>query len=251
MNNLKGNTILITGAATGMGLSAAKWFSEQGNKVILVARNEERLKKVTSELSNASYIVCDLNQFEQLESLVEKVKEYYQDLNMVFLNAGTATNFQLLGAKNAYEISKTEMVVNFHSAVYLTHELIPLIENKEESAFIITTSGVVFGPDLTHPTYSASKAALHNYILGLRLELYRQKSNIELYELIAPLVDTPFSSSVESHLKVSADEVIKDLIVALKEKDLEVRPGLTEIVYKTYLSSPHEALLMINGANNI
>jgi len=249
MDDLKRNTILITGAATGMGLSAAKWFSEQGNNVILVARNEDRLKKVVSELANATYIVCDLNQYEQLELLVKNLKEEFQDLNMVFLNAGTATNYQLLENTNAYEISKTEMIVNFHSAVYLTHELIPLLESKKESAFIITTSGVVFGPDITHPTYSASKAALHNYILGLRLELCKQNSKIELYELMAPLVDTPFSSSVESILKISPDEVIKDLIRAIKEKDFEVRPGLTEIVYQTYLSSPQEALLMINAYN--
>ena len=74
MKNLQGNTILITGAVTGMGFSAAKWFSEQGNNVILVSRNESKLKKVASELQNATYIVCDLNNYDDLESLVIKIK---------------------------------------------------------------------------------------------------------------------------------------------------------------------------------
>jgi len=250
MKNLQGNTILITGAVTGMGFSAAKWFSEQGNNVILVSRNESKLKKVASELQNATYIVCDLNNYDDLESLVIKIKTEYPELNMVFLNAGTATNYKLLNNDNAFEISKVEMIVNYHSAVYLTHKLIPILENKKESALIITTSGVALGPDITHPTYSASKAALHNYVLGLRLVLQNQKSPIELYELMAPLVDTPFASSVDSDLKVSPDEVINDLIESIKQKDFEVRPGFTEIVYQTFLKSPNEALLMINGLRN-
>jgi Short-chain dehydrogenase involved in D-alanine esterification of lipoteichoic acid and wall teichoic acid (D-alanine transfer protein) len=168
---LQNNTILITGAGTGMGLAAAKWFAGQGNKVILVARNEERLKAIATELPNSSYIACDLSERKQLETLVKTVINDYPELNMVFLNAGIAKSYSLLDHSNVYEDSIGEMVTNFHSAVYLTHQLEPLLAGKSQAAFILTTSGVAFVPDLLHPTYSATKAALHNYILGLRLVL--------------------------------------------------------------------------------
>jgi uncharacterized oxidoreductase len=245
--NLINNTVLITGAGTGMGLAAAKWFAKEGNKVIMVARNEERLKSEASKI-NAHYITCDLSNVNQMKSLVEYVKSEFPELNMVFLNAGVATNHHLMNSENAYEISITEMMTNYHSAVYLTHELAPLLENKKEAAFIITTSGVAFAPDLSHPTYSASKSALHSYIKGLRLVLERKSSPIALYELMAPLVESPFSSAVQSDLKVSPESVIEDLVSGIKNQNFEIRPGLTEEIYKVYLKSPHDALLMVNEA---
>lgn len=246
--NFKESTVLITGAGTGMGLAAAKRFSEQGSRVVMVARNEQRLKNEAAQLKNASYIICDLSLPEQLHSLVENIKLNYQDINVVFLNAGVATNYALLDNNQAYETSIKEMSTNFHPVVYLTHQLAPLLELKKDAAFIITTSGVAFAPDLSHPTYSATKAALHNYILGLRLVLQRKESPIKLYELMAPLVDTPFSQAVQSDLKVSPDSVIERLITGIENQEYEIRPGLSEDIYQTYLRSPLEALLMVNQA---
>lgn len=89
--DFKENTVLITGAGTGIGLEAAKWFSEQGSRVVMVARNEARLQNEAAQLKNASYIACDLSQPDQLHSLVENIKLNFRDLNVVFLNAGLAT----------------------------------------------------------------------------------------------------------------------------------------------------------------
>ena len=246
--NFKESTVLITGAGTGMGLEAAKWFSAQGSRVVMVARNEARLKEEATKLKNAYYIACDLSQADQLYSLVEIIRLNFRDLNVVFLNAGVAKNYALLDNSQAYEASMNEMLTNFHPAVYLTHRLAPLLELKEDAAFIITTTGVAFAPDLSHPTYSATKAALHNYILGLRLVLQRKKSSIKLYELMAPLVDSPFSKAVQSDLKVSASSVIERLIIGIENHEYEIRPGLSEEIYQTYLRSPEEALLMVNQA---
>jgi uncharacterized oxidoreductase len=248
---LQNNTILITGAGTGMGLAAAKWFSGAGNKVIMIARNEERLRMEASKIENSSYIACDLSDLSQMETLVETVKRDYPTLNMVFLNAGIATFYQLLDKENAYETSIAEMRTNYHSTVYLTQQLHSILADKTESAFIITTSGVAFAPALLYPTYSATKAALHSFTKTLRLVLQRQKSPIEVYELMAPMVDSPFSSAVESDLKVSPEVVIDALVESIQHQNFEVRPGLTEVLYQMYLRSPEEALFLINPESDV
>lgn len=244
-----GNKILITGAGTGMGLAAAQFFYERGNEVIMVARNETRLKEESEKLGKgAYYYTCDLSDKVQLDGLVKEVKQKHANLNVVFLNAGIANNYSLLDGKDTYEISKTEMITNFHSAVFLTHELESVLSANEDPIMILTTSGVAFAPDLLHPTYSATKAAMHNYILGLRLVLQRKKSSIKLFELMAPLVDSPFSKGVSSDLKVAPIDVIKTMVNAIENNEFEIRPGLTEDIYKVYLKSPQEALLFINNA---
>lgn len=244
-----GNKILITGAGTGMGLAAAQFFHQQGNEVVMVARNENRLKEEAEKLGKGThYYACDLSVKVQLDGLLKEVKQKHADLNVVFLNAGIANNYSLLDEKEAYEISITEMITNFHSAVFLTHELESVISANEAPTMILTTSAVAFVPDLLHPTYSATKAALHSYILGLRLVLQRKKSNINLFELMAPLVDSPFSKGVSSDLKVAPMEVIKTMAEAIANHEFEIRPGLTQEFYNAYLKSPQEALLFINNA---
>ena len=249
--NESGNKILITGAGTGMGLAAAKIFHQEGNSVVMVARNEDRLKKEAGKLGKgATYIACDLTKKDQLNRLIEDLKENHSDLNMAFLNAGIAHHYLLLdkSGDDAYVLSLNEMMTNYHSTVFLTHELRKILENKEEAALIITTSGVAFAPDLLHPTYSATKAAMHSYILGLRLVLERKKSPIKLFELMAPLVDTPFSEAVESDAKLTPGEVIETMVQAMNNDQFEIRPGITEDIYQASRSSHQEGLLLVNNA---
>lgn len=242
-----GNTILITGAGTGMGLEAAKQFDAMGNKVIMVARNQERLKKEAARLCWASVIVCELSIQDDLDRLVKTVEKEHPDLNMVVLNAGIATNYQLFGNNDSYLISKNEMVTNYNSAVMLMQALQPLLARKDNSAFILTTSGVAFVPDVQHPTYSATKAALHSYSLSLRLVLEQNNSNIKVFELMAPLVDTPFSEGIESDQKMSSSKVIELMINKLGADEYEMHIGLTKEIYEINNNSTQEALLYVNG----
>lgn len=241
------NTILVTGGGTGMGLEAAKQFSQSGNKVIMIARNEKRLKEESAKLPNTIAIACDLSDEQAIRNLVSTLKNEHPDLNMIFLNAGIATNYSLLDGSNAYEISKQEMLTNFNSAVLLTHELAPLLAVHPEAAMILTTSAVAFVPDLMHPTYSATKAALHSYILGLRLVLERSSSSIKVFELMAPLVDTAFSKAVKADYKMPASTIISALIAGIANDEYELHVGLTKEVFERSQKSTQDTLKFLNS----
>lgn len=242
-----GNTILITGGGTGMGLEAAKQFHAMGNSIIMVARNEERLKKEAAKLKNASILVCDLSIEEDLHRLVATVKEIHPKLNMVFLNAGIAANYKLFNLDDSYRVSIHEMVTNYNSVVMITQALAPILSDKDNASIIITTSGVAFVPDLQHPTYSATKAALHSYTLSLRLALEQQKSKVKIFELMAPLVDTPFAKGIDSDQKMPASTVIQKMIAKLEINEYEMHIGLTKEIVKKTKKSTQEALHFVNG----
>lgn len=241
------NTILITGGGTGMGLEAAKQFSNLGNKVILVARNHKRLHEEASRIPNAVAITCDLSNEQEMRNLIHRLNNEHPDLNMIFLNAGIATNYTLLEGSNAYEISRNEMLTNYNSTVLLTHELEPLLASHPESAMIITTSAVVFVPDVMHPTYSATKAAIHSYVLGLRFVLERKSSPIKVFELMAPLVDTEFSKAVKSDFKVPASLVISELISGMEKNEFELHIGVTKEVFERSQKSIQDSLRFLNN----
>ena len=139
-------------------------LSQKGNTVVMVARNEQRLAEEAAQLPHAVPITCDLADEKALRRLVLRVKHEFPDLNVLLLNAGLAINYSLLDREDAFENSKAELITNYHSAVYLTQEFESLLAAKPAAAMILTTSGGVLAPDLNHPTYSATKAALHSLI---------------------------------------------------------------------------------------
>lgn len=242
-----GNTVLITGAGTGVGLELAKLFSQTGNTVIMVARNEERLVREAAKLENAVPIACDLANEKALRSLVLRVKNEFKDLNMILLNAGVAINYALLGSEDAFENSKTEMITNFHSAVYLTQEFEPVLADKPAAAMIITTSGVALAPDLNHPTYSVTKAALHSLVLSLRQMLVRKKTGVKVFELMLPLLDTPFSQAIKSDEKMPAAEAAALILDGLARDEYEMHIGNVAALYETFLKSPEAAMSAVNA----
>lgn len=70
-----GHTILITGGTSGIGLGFAKKFAELGNKVIITARNEDRLNQILSENPTFSGFVSDVADENSLSQLVNFINE--------------------------------------------------------------------------------------------------------------------------------------------------------------------------------
>jgi uncharacterized oxidoreductase len=245
--DITGNTILITGAGTGIGLEAAKLFDQHGNRLIMVARNEDRLEREAAQLKDAHPFACDISDADQVGRLMDYVRSEHGDINMIFLNAGVTNNYQLFGDEDMFEHASEEMATNYLSAVRLTQLLEPLLRDKPNAAIIITTSGVALVPDVQNPTYSATKAALHSLILSMRFVLQKSGSDIKVFELMAPLVDTPFAKDVNSDAKVPPGEVADALLTNLEQDVLEMHVGITADTYQTYLKSPEQALRELNA----
>lgn len=241
-----GNTILITGGGTGMGLEAAKEFTKLGNKVIMVARNQARLDAEAAKLDGAFPFAADISKEEDVAQLIRYVQDNHPDLNMIFLNAA-ATYFVPLFDGRDIQLAVEEMNTNYLATLRLTQAFEPLLASKPEAAMVITGSGVAFGPDISVPTYSASKAAVHSLVQSIRLTLQRQDSTIKVFEMMAPLVDTPLAGPAPDAAKVPASEVIAALIEGLRTDELEMRVGYTEAIYEELLKKPDGALQFVNA----
>jgi uncharacterized oxidoreductase len=243
-----GRTVLITGAGTGMGLEAAKRFSALGSHVIMVARNAERLRTEAAGLPGAVTLPCDISDAGQIARLVKTVAAEHPDLDTVLLNAGVTHTYKLFGTEDAAAHAEVEMRTNYLSAVRLIDGLVPLLRQQAAPALIITTSGVAFAPDITNPTYSATKAALHSLTQSVRLQLERDGSPVSVFEFMAPLVDSPFSAGVISDQKVSATDAVAELFDALERDEFEVHAGLTKNIYEALRISPDAAVRAVNAA---
>jgi uncharacterized oxidoreductase len=240
------NTILITGGGSGIGLETARLFSELGNTVILVGRNKEKLKAAAGELHNAHFIVADVTSEQDVNGLVDTVYKTFPRLNVLMNNAGRAVIHDVSNSLDGAAIAREEMDTNYFAVLNLTNKLLPLLKSQNESAIINVSSVVAFAPGLSLPTYSASKAALHSYTQALRLSLKRD-SNVKVFELMPPFVDTEFASEFHSVHKISPYSVAEVLVQSLAIDRYEVRVASAEQLYNTYLSQADKAVLALNG----
>lgn len=219
-----GNTIFISGGSAGIGLAIAKKLNAAGNKIIINGRNEERLKNALKELNNAVAIQGDLSVEEDRIRIATTLKELYSDVNIIINNAGAAFAYLLSETKNAHEKAAIEMNTNYLAVIHFTELLLPHLLQKEESAVINISSIAVFGSHKLLPTYCATKAALHSYIVALRYT-YEDVKNLQIYEVYPPTVNTEFSAEIGGADGIPPSEVADELFLALEKNQLDVPVG--------------------------
>lgn len=238
------NTVLITGGSAGIGFEIAKQLSAKDNHVIIVGRNQERLQKAADQLQHVTAINADIADAADVEALVAKLKSDFPNLNVVINNAGYATLNSIVNDDDIFEKAGAEMHTNYLSVVRLNQKLLSILQKQDEAAIVNVSSIVAFVPGKLTATYSATKAALHSYTQALRVAL--ADTQVKVFELMPPLVDTEFSAEIGGHKGIPASQVADEFLAGLETDNYEIRVANTEQLYQLFLSSPAEALKVMN-----
>lgn len=173
--SLEGKTILVTGASLGIGQETAIQCSKLGAKVILTARNEDRLKETLSQLEGEghSMVIADLIQQVELEKLVGIIDV----LNGVVLCAGKGmTSPFLFSTRDKYD---SVFGVNFFAPIELLRLLVKKKKLEKDSSVVFVSSiGGVNIFQLGNGVYGASKAALNSTMKFCARELAAKKIRV-------------------------------------------------------------------------
>lgn len=239
------NTVLITGGSAGIGLAIAKQLAAKNNHVIIIGRNTERLQKAAAELTNVTAINADISNAEDVDKLTDKLIKEFPTLNIVINNAGAAQLSNLLSDTDTFEKASAEILTNYLSVIRLNEKLIPLLRKQAAAAIVNVSSVVALVPGSALAGYSASKAALHSYTQSLRLFL--SSTDVKVFELMPPLVDTEFSAEIGGQNGIKPSVVAEELIAGLETDNFEIRVGDTEQIYQLYRSSPENAFQAMNS----
>lgn len=184
--NLKDKTILVTGASSGIGQTTAIECSKMGAKVIITARNEERLKKTHSQLEGEGHemIMSELTNKEELEVLVSKA----HDLDGVVLCAGRAmTSPFMFNTRDKYD---DVFNINYFAPVELLRLLLKKKKiNKNASVVFVSSIGGVMGYSLGNSIYGATKASIHSTMKFCAKEL--APKGIRVNSVNPGMVNTP------------------------------------------------------------
>ncbi len=206
-----GNTILITGGATGIGLALAERFMNADNEVIIVGRREKKLIEAKEKYPGLHIRVCDVSKEEGRVSLFEWVIEEFPKVNIVINNAGIQQRVNLLKATEEWSYYRNEIAVNVDAPIHLSLLFIPHLMKQENAAIINVSSGLAIRPGVWVPIYSSTKAAIHSFTTSLRIQL--SASTVKIIEVLPPAVNTDLGAvglhTFGAPLNAFADSVFK------------------------------------------
>lgn len=172
---LKGKTILITGASSGIGAAAALLFAREGANLVLGARRSQELEQITGQITQANgTAVClpgDVTQEDYAKTLVDLALETYGQLDGAFNNAGImgeVTPTLTMDTRNWEAVLAT----NLTSAFYAAKHQIPALTSASSGSIVFTSSfvGVNNGGMPGMAAYAASKAGLVGLMQALAAE---------------------------------------------------------------------------------
>jgi uncharacterized oxidoreductase len=217
--NLKGNTILITGGGSGIGLALAKRFVKAGSQVVICGRREEQLQIAKKECPELNTLSSDLSTESGRKSLFEKVVREFPHLNVLINNAGIQNRLPPLTETQDWQRHKSEIATNIEAPMHLSMLFIPHLMKQKAPSIVNVTSGLAFAPISFMPTYCMTKAALHSFTLSLRHQL--KATPIQVIEIIPPAVNTDLGGPGLHTQGANLDQFSDHCMVQLAEGQLE------------------------------
>jgi len=187
--------VLITGATSGIGLGCARKFAENGDKVILTGRNEQRLAEIRQELKakgrEVLTLAFDVRDSQQAQQCINDLPEEWQEIDVLVNNAGLA-----LGLEPEYEGDlddwSTMIDTNIKGLLTMTRLVVPGMVERNRGHIINIGSVAGDAAYAGGNVYCATKAAVKALSDGLRIDV--ANTAIRVTNLKPGLVETNFSN---------------------------------------------------------
>jgi len=210
MLKLDGKTALVTGASQGIGEAIAKLLAAQGARVVLAARNEEKLKELAIHIDAgggcARPLALDVTRPETFAERLKALPEDYRNIDILVNNAGiTADN---LLARMSLEDWELVLRTNLTGAFALTREVVRGMIRRRWGRVINVSSVVGMMGNAGQANYAASKAGLIGFSKSLARELGSRSITVNV---VAPgYIQTAMTESLP---EVNRDELISSIVL--------------------------------------
>jgi len=243
-----GNTILITGATSGIGLGLARRLHAEGNTVIIAGRREHLLAAITAEHQGMDSIVLDVADPASIRRCFAAVTAAHPELNVVVNNAGIMLAEDLTDPAHL-DVAEATVATNLLGPIRMLTQFVPFLTAQPDAAVVNVSSGLAFVPLPATPTYCATKAAIHSYTQSLRVQLAGTGASV--LELIPPAVQTDLMGQNDSDRAMPLEAFLTEVMDILA-----TQAGATEICVQDVMflrtaeaTGHHEQVLaLLSGA---
>ena len=173
MSDLSGKTVVVTGGNSGIGYATARKLKELGAAVMITGRNPQAVDQAATELGVLG-VVADQANLRDIDRLVERAKDEFGRVDVLFINAGVAAFAPVEHLTE--EQFDTTMNVNFKGALFTLQKFLPILR---DGASVINLSSINAYTGMPNTAiYAASKAALNSLTRTAAFELASRKIRV-------------------------------------------------------------------------
>ena len=246
MENLKDKTVVLTGAASGIGRALAEQLAQEGCGLVLVDMDEAGLRQTREVISRKeqplSLHALDIGEKDSLFALADYVSKERGGADLLINNAGIAGMASFLEV--ALDMMERFMQVNFWGAVYGCKAFLPQLLAKPEAHIVNVSSieGILAFPQKT--AYDASKFALRGFTEALKMDLWKTSVRVSCV----------FPGGIKTNIARNALRLASQYLEEHPELEATLRPRLAEgdarvATFEALITTPAEeaARIIIEG----
>jgi short-subunit dehydrogenase len=241
---LKQQVIVITGASSGIGLATAQAAAEQGAKLVLAARSQERLATIVDTIEEAGgeaiYVVADVGTREDVQGIADAALQRFGRIDTWINNAGVAIYGRLDEVSD--DDSKRLFDTNFWGVVHGSLVALPHLR-RDGGALINLGSEVSEAVIPLQGMYSASKHAVKGFTDALRIEVDDlDKAPVSITLIQPTAVNTPYPQHARNYMDkepklptpmIDPFKVAHAILEAATEPTRDVRVGMMSKINTT------------------
>lgn len=214
-------SVVITGASSGIGAALAREFASRGYNIVLCARRLEKLESLKKELSekhsNIKVIssALDVNELDTVPTVLREIKASLGNIDIVIANAGI-TGVRRTG-NGDLTVDKQVLQTNLFGAIATVDAAVAIFREQGFGQIVGMSSFSAFRGIPGSAAYSASKAALTNYLQAVGTELYRKK-DIKVTAIHPGFIRTEIDDNIDKFpFVISADKAANTMANAIEK----------------------------------
>ncbi len=219
--SLENKVVLITGASSGIGAATARALAEQGCKLALAARREDKLETLASSLSTETLCLkTDVTDAEDVARMVEQTITHFGRIDVLFANAGLYIPGE--AAEGDPDAWAQLIDVNVNGVLRSVRAVLPQMMTQKSGDILVTSSISGFVDIHWEPVYSASKHAVQSFVHTLRRQV--APHNIRVGAVAPGMVanelwgfedQTEIDAKMSEHASLTSEDVAEAVVFML------------------------------------
>lgn len=249
---VRGKIVLITGGSSGIGLAAAGRCVDAGAKVIIVARDAEKLEEARASLAERGEVhayQCDIADYAACDAFARRVLEEHGAVDVLVNNAGRSIRRSIDLSFDRFHDFERTIQLNYYAAIRLTMALLPsMLERRSGHVVNISSIGVLSNAP-RFSGYVASKAAMEAWTRCAAAELADRGVTFTIINM--PLVRTPMIAPTKMYdqMPIDTPEDAADMVAeAIIERPKRIATKLGLFSEVLHLAAPRISEVVMNTA---
>ncbi len=253
---VRGRKVMVTGASSGIGRSAALKIADAGGTVLLVARTPEKLEATRDQIESGGGVAhihrCDLADMEDIDRMAAEVLAQHGHVDVLVNNAGRSIRRSIALSYDRFHDFERTMQLNYFGAVRLILKVLPEMRERKAGQIInVSSIGVQTNPP-RFSAYVASKAALDAWSRCVASEV--MDDGVHITTINMPLVRTPMIAPTKMYDRfptITPDDAANMICEAIIHKPKRIATPLGTLGQLLYAINPKSIDYILNSAYHL